>query len=428
MYSKHKKKKILTIIGIVLAALMVILLVVIINADKIGKLIAKKQTGKDIVVEETDKGKDFLDDQDFLDDYQPNQAVEEDPNKPMQVSLVTSSVQGDMRVTVLGDDGKPVKGQEFYVVVKNLGEYKDLDKDGIIYIAGIKAGTYDVELKSTDKYVCKDTVSVEVSEKIKYEVLEDISYLIKTEKEVQKQEEDLRAKRQNEHRDDNKEGYATELVTDLSEAEPGIDVSKWNAEIDWDKVADAGVKFAIIRAGYRGWYGGELVEDPMFRQNLEGARAAGIKVGMYFFSQAIDEREAIEEASMCMAILEEMEVDNLEYPIFIDTEWSTVENGRADKIDQETRTKVVDAFCKTIEKAGMSSGIYASRTWYYDYLYDDQLMGHVRWVAEYNDKPLYTGIYQMWQYSSAGQIDGIEGDVDMNLSYLYPNESDEEEE
>lgn len=425
---KKKNNKVLPIIGIVLAMLMAALLVVIINADKIGVAVAKRQTGREVVAEENTEDKEFLEDENFLDEYQPNAKTDDDKDKPMEVTLVTSSVQEDMRVIVVGDDGKPVAGEEFYVVVRNLGEYKDLDKDGVIYIAGIKAGTYDVELKNTDKYVCKDTVSVDVSEKIKYEVMEDISYLIKTEDQIKKEEADVRKKRQDEHVEDGTDEISTELITDLTEAEPGIDVSKWNAEIDWEKVADAGVKFAIIRVGYRGWYGGELVEDPMFRQNIEGARKAGIKVGMYFFSQAIDEYEAIEEASMCMSILEEMEIDSIEYPIFIDSEWSTAENGRADLIDVDTRTAVVDAFCKTIEKAGMSAGIYASRTWYYDFLNDDQLMGHVRWVAEYRDKPLYTGIYQMWQYSSIGQIDGIEGDVDMNLSYLYPNETEEDEE
>ena len=196
-------------------------------------------------------------------------------------------------------------------------------------------------------------------------------------------------------------------------AKVGIDVSKWNGIIDWDKVKNAGVQFAIVRAGYRGSVTGSLVEDPQFVANMKGAAAAGIPVGVYFFTQATDEKEAVEEAS---AVLELIRDFQLTYPVFIDTEGAGG-NGRADGLNAETRTLVCEAFCRTVENAGYTAGVYASRNWYNNNLQTARLENYHIWLAEYRSVPLYQGYYKTWQYTSKGKVDGIEGRVDINITY-----------
>ena len=192
----------------------------------------------------------------------------------------------------------------------------------------------------------------------------------------------------------------------------GIDVSKWNGTIDWEAVKNSGVSYVIIRCGYRGSATGVLVEDPMFATNIKGATAAGIKVGVYFFSQATNKAEAIEEASM---VLELIEGHTISYPVFLDVEAS---GGRGDKIDSATRTEVVKTFCETIQQYGYTAGVYANKTWLSEKMDVNQFAQYKIWLAQYASTPTYTGRYDMWQYKETGTVTGIQGDVDMNLSYL----------
>lgn len=194
----------------------------------------------------------------------------------------------------------------------------------------------------------------------------------------------------------------------------GIDVSTWNGTIDWSKVAKSGVSFAIIRCGFRGTTAGGLVQDNKFETNMKNATSAGIKVGVYFFTQAITEAEAVEEASMCLQLVDGYKVN---YPIFIDVE--NASNGRANKLSKDERTKIVNAFCKTITNAGYKAGIYANKTWFSNYMNVSELTGYTIWLAQYAASTSYTASrYDVWQYSSSGSINGISGNVDLNLSYL----------
>ena len=203
------------------------------------------------------------------------------------------------------------------------------------------------------------------------------------------------------------------LATNSSSGIMGIDVSKWNGTINWTAVKNSGVNYVIIRCGYRGSSTGALIQDPKFKANIQGAEAAGIKVGVYFFTQAVNEVEAVEEASMTLNLIKG---HKLSYPVFIDVESS---GGRADKIDKNTRTAVVNAFCKTIQNAGYTAGIYANKTWFESKMNTSALSGYKIWLAQYTDKPTYTATrYDMWQYTSKGKINGISGNVDMNISYL----------
>ena len=194
----------------------------------------------------------------------------------------------------------------------------------------------------------------------------------------------------------------------------GIDVSKWNGSIDWNAVKSSGVSFVIIRCGYRGSSTGALIEDPMFRSNIQGATKAGLKVGVYFFTQAVNEVEAVEEASMAVGLIKGY---NISYPVFLDVESSN--GGRGDGINAATRTAVCKAFCQTVQNSGYKAGIYANKTWFTTHIDTPSLTGYKIWLAQYAAAPSYNRTkYDMWQYSSKGRISGISTDVDMNISYM----------
>lgn len=202
-------------------------------------------------------------------------------------------------------------------------------------------------------------------------------------------------------------------VLDTGSGHMGIDVSKWNGGIDWKAVKNSGVSYAIIRCGYRGSTTGALIEDPKFRSNIQGAQNAGLKVGVYFFTQAVNEVEAVEEASMVLSLIKGY---NISYPVFLDVEAS---NGRGDAINADTRTAVCKAFCQTIQNSGYKAGIYANKTWFTSYMNTPSLTGYKIWLAQYAAAPSYTRTkYDLWQYSSRGKVSGISGNVDMNISYL----------
>ncbi len=198
-----------------------------------------------------------------------------------------------------------------------------------------------------------------------------------------------------------------------SSGNKGIDVSKYQGNIDWGAVAASGINFAIIRVGYRGSSTGVLVEDPYFRRNISGASKAGIKVGVYFFTQAVTEAEAVEEASMAMSLVSGY---HLAYPIFIDTE--SASNGRANGLGQSSRTAIVKAFCQTVRNGGYKAGVYASKSWFRDQLNASALNSYCIWVAQYSGSCTYSGRYDLWQHTSKGKVSGITGNVDMNISYV----------
>lgn len=351
----------------------------------------------------------FLSDEDFFDPI----VEKEDPKK--MVSLLVCSVEKDMRVNIIDGNGELIKDQNFSIKVKdsegNTHNYKDADKDGSIYIAPVEPGAYKLTLKGADDYNLEDATNVlaSVKEQLDYTVVDDISFLIKSEDEVDEKIEDTAVNEAEQDSD------GTESNQRLSEDDAlfGIDVSKWNKEIDWQAVADSGVDFAIIRCGYRGSSTGALVEDPYFKKNIEGAEAAGIKVGIYFFTQAVNPVEAVEEASMALALSKQYK---LAFPIFIDTEGAGG-HGRADGLDQTMRTSVCEAFCRTIENAGFSGGVYASKHWLEHNLAMDQLSDFTVWLAQYSKNATYKGEYALWQYTSAGTVEGINTRVDLNMCY-----------
>ena len=354
--------------------------------------------------------KAFLKDNTFF-DPDVNPILEAAKDNSHRLSLVATSVEKDLRIQIVDNEGVPVTGESFYVRVDGLGDYKDLDQDGVIYIADLDSGDYYMELLPIEGYKVPITeTKVHVKEKVEYLAIDDISLLIKTEDEVDADAEDSAVAGALADADKTE---IQKLQATSGNAKVGIDVSKWNGIIDWDKVKNAGVQFAIVRAGYRGSVTGSLVEDPQFVANMKGAAAAGIPVGVYFFTQATDEKEAVEEAS---AVLELIRDFQLTYPVFIDTEGAGG-NGRADGLGAETRTLVCEAFCRTVENAGYTAGVYASRNWYNNNLQTARLENYHIWLAEDRSVTLYQGYYKTWQYTSKGKVDGIEGRVDMNITY-----------
>ena len=388
-----------------------------------GQKQAVQETVENVVQEEVLTGQigddlyGWMEDEGFFDTIS---VVEEEEEGVISVNLIATSVEKDMRILIAGPDGEPVKGQFFKIIVDDKDEYKDLDRDGVIYIADLKAGEYKVALEEQPGFVVPASpMPVKVKARVEYVAIGDISLLIKTEEEVDAMAED--AGRITETADPSE---PTEL-RNTSVASLGIDVSRWNEEINWNKVKDAGIKYAIIRTGYRGSVTGALVEDWYFKKNMDGAAAAGVPVGLYFFTQATNEVEAVEEASMVLALCKDYDIT---YPIFIDTEGAGGD-GRADALDKKNRTAVCLAFCETIRKAGYEAGIYASKNWFKNNIDTSVLPDDIYiWLAEYGDAVTYDGKYHMWQYTSSGRVLGIEGRVDLNLSFLEPKTKEEVEE
>lgn len=191
----------------------------------------------------------------------------------------------------------------------------------------------------------------------------------------------------------------------------GIDVSKYQGKIDWNQAKSA-VSFAIIRCGYRGQNDGLLHEDPYFYQNMKGAKAAGVATGIYIFSRALNEAEAVQEASMAVAMAQK--AGGCAYPIYIDMEDTTRGQNR---LTNAERTAIVNAFVSTVQSSGYKAGLYCSKNWMTSKMDAGSISCHV-WIAQYNTKCTYGGKYTMWQYSSTGSVPGIKGHVDMNKSYF----------
>ena len=199
------------------------------------------------------------------------------------------------------------------------------------------------------------------------------------------------------------------LITTITH---GIDVSEFQGEIDWAKVKQTGADFAIIRTGGRFGGSGKLFEDDYFHQNMRGALANGNDVGAYFYTQAITEEEAVEEAQYICGMLKEY---NITFPVAFDTEY--VAECRHNLLTRQERTNVAKAFCEEVKRQGYTPMIYSNLNWLNQQLDMSQLTDYQVWVAHYNDTCGYDGQYCCWQHTSTGHIDGINGCVDLDMWY-----------
>ena len=210
--------------------------------------------------------------------------------------------------------------------------------------------------------------------------------------------------------------YEGDYLTCLSTpAVLGIDVSEWQGNIDWAKVKDAGIRYAMIRLGYRGSTNGLMNEDEKLRQNYEGAKENGISVGFYFFSQAISVEEAVEEAEF---VLERIKDWQVRMPIVYDWEYIS-QTARTANMDARTLTECTKAFCKTIEDAGYEAMVYFNESQSMKQMYLTELMDYRFWLAQYSHTMSYPYRVDMWQYTCEGSVPGITGNVDINLFFEY---------
>lgn len=195
----------------------------------------------------------------------------------------------------------------------------------------------------------------------------------------------------------------------------GVDISKYQEYIDFNKVKKAGIDFCMVRVGARGYGTGQLVLDEYFHENMKRATDAGLALGVYFFSQAITEEEAIEEANM---VLEQIEAYNVTYPVAFDMEYIENDKARVEQLTKKEKTAIAIAFLDTIKAAGYTPIIYGKKEWLIQKIDLTKLEDYDVWLAQYEDIPEYPYQFSMWQYTNKGTVDGISGKVDLNISFI----------
>ena len=199
--------------------------------------------------------------------------------------------------------------------------------------------------------------------------------------------------------------------TDLN-IKQGVDVSRFQGDIDWEKVKGDGIEFAMIRAGYRGSSEGKLLEDDKFVDNIEGALENGIEVGVYFYSQAVNKEEALEEAQILLDMIEPYHVT---YPVVIDIESAETDNARTSELSTDEYEEAAKAFCETVKAAGYKPMIYGNVKSYTLLMDAIDVDDYDIWIAYYGVPLYYPYHFNMWQYSSTGKVNGIDGNVDLNI-------------
>ena len=211
------------------------------------------------------------------------------------------------------------------------------------------------------------------------------------------------------------EGEAAYKINEEAYAKKGIDVSTFQGDIDWERVKNDGIEYAIIRLGFRGYESGKIVLDSKYEENIEGSLAAGLDTGVYFFTEALTEKEAVEEADF---VIENLEGYKINMPVVIDVEESADPNNtRTKALTAEQRTKNVIAFCNRIKDAGYEVMIYGNLKSFMLMMDIEELEGYDKWFAYYRYPFHFPYKVKMWQYASWEKIDGIKGGVDVNLMF-----------
>lgn len=373
-----------------------------------------------------------------LDESFYEDTVDDEPDLASGYVLLLTSSESDLKIQMVDSTGKGASDMNWVARVRKLSdeadevsapddidsddenkyvdefEAEDDDNDGIIYLDEMTPGSYDVVVDNGSGIV--ESSSITIKPKIRYTASAGIRSIVMQESDINAAEEDTASTPEQKEDEAESEGEGTGSPADieLPQGTLGIDVSKYNKDIDWTRVRTSGIEFAIIRAGYRGSSTGVLVEDPYFRQNLAGAKAAGVRIGVYFFTQAVNPDEAREEAE---AVASLVNASDLSLPVFLDVESSgNVNGGRADLLDTATRTEVVRTFCEAAENLGYNAGVYANKTWMTKKLDMSALAPYTKWLAQYRAAgPTYEGDYSIWQYTSSGSVDGISGRVDLDV-------------
>ena len=209
------------------------------------------------------------------------------------------------------------------------------------------------------------------------------------------------------------DGYLSYIGADESiEVTHGIDVSRTQGDIDFAKVKEDGIDFVMIRAGLRGTAEGQLLEDDFFKTNLKKAMKAELGIGVYFFSQAINTAEAEEEADYVIELLNGAEIT---YPVAIDLEQISTSDARTAKLSGTLYSEIADTFCRKISEAGYTPMLQGNIRTFMELLDKEELQNYPIWVVYYDFPQYYPYKYQMWQYSKNGIVDGIDGDVNLDI-------------
>ncbi len=195
----------------------------------------------------------------------------------------------------------------------------------------------------------------------------------------------------------------------------GVDISKQQDSVDFARVKKAGIDFVMLRAGVRGYGTGQLLLDENFKENLEQAQEAGLDVGVYFFSQAITVNEAVEEARM---VLDNLGGYQITYPVAYDMEFIPNDTARTDALTREQKTDIAKAFMDTIAGAGYKTMLYGNKEWLLKEIDLSKLTAYDVWLSQAEDIPDYPYKFTMWQYNYEGAVDGISGNVNMNISFI----------
>lgn len=199
------------------------------------------------------------------------------------------------------------------------------------------------------------------------------------------------------------------------EAVLGVDLSKYNGNVDFKKLKDAGIQFAMLRLGSRGYGSGTITLDDKFVEYAQNAAVSGIMTGAYFYSSAINETEAVEEANYIVGAVSGF---NVKYPIAIDIERVSGDSSRTEKLTNEERTKIVKTFCDTVKGYGYNPIIYSTRDMLISGLNLEELDEYDVWLADEQIPTDYPYRFSIWQYSQRGNIEGVDGDVDLDLCFV----------
>ena len=195
----------------------------------------------------------------------------------------------------------------------------------------------------------------------------------------------------------------------------GADISKYQDYVDFGKLKKAGVDFVMLRVGARGYGSGQLVLDEYFAENIKRASDAGLEIGVYFFSQAISNEEAVEEANMVLENIKDYEIT---YPVAFDMEYIENDASRIDSLSKSEKTEITKTFLDTIQNAGYKAMLYGDKEWLLKDIDLSKLTAYDVWLSQESDIPDYPYRFTMWQYTKKASIDGIAGYADLNISFI----------
>ena len=370
-----------------------------------------------------------------------------------QLFLSAVSTQRDLIVLVSDESGRTVTGEHFELILSSptMGELSYFTTDtGRCYIVELEPGEYSLSMAEAGGYRTAESISVQIKAEADYQAIPDISRLLEIvdagelvgeikDNRPQALEQAIAQvlsggsgwRRENGkiYYVDSSGNYAVGLkkidgklhyFNERGEKARslGVDVSCFNGIVNYSAVKAQGIDFVIARVGGRGWESGLMYTDSMALDHIRGAKAAGLKVGVYFYSTAVNAAEAVQEASLVIDTLAGL---SLEMPVYIDMEYSgSFPAGRADALGPAQRIEIINAFSRTLENHGYDSGVYSSESLLWTSLDHKYLSRYSVWMANYTENnalPTYPYDYHIWQFTDRGVVDGMGGNVDLNVIF-----------